>query len=255
MELNKAIFREYDIRGIYPNDINEEVAYYVGRAYATKLLSFGKNKCIVGYDNRSSSESIEKNLIRGLTDSGVDVVRLGLVTTPMYYYAWDRLNIKCGIMITASHNPKEYNGFKISFSKIGNAYGEAITDFKNFTEAGIFDDGKGVEIKENIKETLDNATEKVVNVIDGYHIDEKISNTIDKVSEATRDLKDELERCTFDDAESSYLNLKLRRNRVAHDYINGLSDTFEDLQKFYNKAIIYVVALELSIISLTAPTT
>ena len=69
------------------------------------------------------------------------------------------------------------------------------------------------------------------------------------------DLKDELERCTFEDAENSYLNLKLRRNRVAHDYINGLSDTFEDLQKFYNTAVIDVVALELSIISLTAPTT
>lgn len=69
------------------------------------------------------------------------------------------------------------------------------------------------------------------------------------------DLKDELERCSFDDAEKAYLNLKLRRNRVAHDYINGLSDTFEDIQKFYNKAIIYVVALEKSIRSLTATIT
>lgn len=69
------------------------------------------------------------------------------------------------------------------------------------------------------------------------------------------DLKDELERCSFEDAENAYLNLKLRRNRVAHDYINGLSDTFEDLQRFYNKAVIYVIALEESIRSLTAPTT
>lgn len=69
------------------------------------------------------------------------------------------------------------------------------------------------------------------------------------------DLKDELERCTFDDAESSYLGLKLRRNRVAHNYIEGLSDTFEDLQKFYNKAVIYVIALEESIAGLTNPNT
>ena len=69
------------------------------------------------------------------------------------------------------------------------------------------------------------------------------------------DLKDELGRCTFDDAEKAYLNLKLRRNRVAHDYINGLSDTFEDIQKFYNKAIIYVIALEKSIRSLTVSIT
>lgn len=66
------------------------------------------------------------------------------------------------------------------------------------------------------------------------------------------DLKDELQRCSFDDAENAYLSLKLKRNRVAHDYINGLSDTFEDLQKFYNKAVIYVMALEETIDSLTA---
>ena len=114
MEINKQIFREYDIRGIYPTDLNEELAYNLGRAYATKLLSLGKNKMIVAHDNRLSSESLEENLIRGLTDSGVSVVKLGLVTTPMYYYAWNKLNINCGIMVTASHNPKEYNGFKMS---------------------------------------------------------------------------------------------------------------------------------------------
>ncbi|MGM9882020.1 MAG: phosphomannomutase/phosphoglucomutase [Bacilli bacterium] len=152
MELNKAIFREYDIRGIYPNDINEEVAYYVGRAYATKLLSFGKNKCIVGYDNRSSSESIEKNLIRGLTDSGVDVVRLGLVTTPMYYYAWDRLNIKCGIMITASHNPKEYNGFKMSYNGIHNMFGKDVMDLYYVILNNVFSEGNGTVSSADIRE-------------------------------------------------------------------------------------------------------
>ena len=67
---------------------------------------------IVGYDNRLSSPIIEKNLVKGLTDGGVDVVRLGLVTTPMYYYAWDKLNIHCGIMITASHNQKNIMALK-----------------------------------------------------------------------------------------------------------------------------------------------
>ena len=69
------------------------------------------------------------------------------------------------------------------------------------------------------------------------------------------DLKDMIERCSFDDAEKSYLSLKLRRNRVAHDYIHGLSDTFEDIQKFYYLAVIYVVALEATIKDLTVPTT
>ena len=69
------------------------------------------------------------------------------------------------------------------------------------------------------------------------------------------DLKNELENCSFQDGETAYLNLKLRRNRVAHDYINGLSDTFIDVQKFYNKAVIYVIALESTIQSLTIVTT
>ena len=105
MELNRLMFREYDIRGIWNEDITEEISYHIGRAYATKLLSFGKNKMIVGYDNRLSSPIIEEKLVKGLTEGGVNVVRLGLVTTPMYYYAWDKLNIHAGIMITALQTP------------------------------------------------------------------------------------------------------------------------------------------------------
>ena len=128
MDLCKTIFREYDIRGVYPEQLNEEVSYLIGRAFATKLISLNKNKMIVGYDNRLSSASLEKNLVRGLNDGGVSVVRLGLVTTPMYYYAWDRLDIRCGIMVTASHNPKEYNGFKMSYNGIHNIFGKDVKD-------------------------------------------------------------------------------------------------------------------------------
>ena len=152
MELNKKIFREYDIRGIYPNELNEEFAYLLGRAFATKLLSLSKDKMIVGYDNRLSSKSLEENLVKGLTDGGVNVVRIGLVTTPMYYYAWDKLNIKCGIMVTASHNPKEYNGFKMSYNGIHNIFGKDVRDLYYIILNGIFSDGKGIITEENIKE-------------------------------------------------------------------------------------------------------
>lgn len=152
MKLNKLMFREYDIRGIWEKDINEEISYHIGRAFATKLLSFNKNKMIVGYDNRLSSEIIEKNLVKGLTDGGVDVVRLGLVTTPMYYYAWDKLNIKCGIMITASHNPKEYNGFKMSYNGIHNCFGKEVSDLYYVILNGIYSEGKGRIEEYNIKE-------------------------------------------------------------------------------------------------------
>lgn len=152
MNLNKQIFREYDIRGIYPNELNEEVAYLVGRAFATKLISLGKDKMIVGYDNRSSSESLEKSLIKGLIESGVSVINLGLVTTPMYYYAWDKLNIRAGIMVTASHNPKEYNGFKMSYNGIHNMFGKDVQDLYYTILNNIFTEGNGTVTNIDIKE-------------------------------------------------------------------------------------------------------
>lgn len=125
MEINKYMFREYDIRGIYGKDINEEISYLIGRAFGTKLKRLGKNTTLVGYDNRYSSPIIEENLVKGMIESGVNVVRLGLVTTPMYYYGWDLLDIHSGMMVTASHNPKDDNGFKFSYNGIHNAYGDS----------------------------------------------------------------------------------------------------------------------------------
>ena len=78
MEINKYMFREYDIRGVYGKDITEEVAYLIGRAFGTKLREFGKNTTLVGYDNRYSSPELEQNLIRGIIECGINVVRLGL---------------------------------------------------------------------------------------------------------------------------------------------------------------------------------
>jgi len=126
--INKNIFREYDIRGVYGKDIDCNVAYLVGKAFASKLKEIGKSTTLVGYDNRYSSSKLEENLIRGITEVGINVVRLGLVTTPMYYYGWDLLGIDCGVMITASHNPKDDNGFKFSYNGIHNAYGDAVRE-------------------------------------------------------------------------------------------------------------------------------
>ena len=132
MEINKEIFRGYDIRGIYNKDLDENVAYLIGRAYATILNEkYNSNKCIVGYDNRESSVSLTNSLIKGLNSSGVDVINLGLVTSPMLYFANEKLNIHSGIMVTASHNPKEYNGFKIAFDKQGEICGDEIIYFRD----------------------------------------------------------------------------------------------------------------------------
>ena len=156
MELKKdiceTIFREYDLRGIYGSEINEQDAYTIGRSFGTYIKKFNETKTIIGHDNRHSSPSLSQALITGIRESGINVIDLGLVTTPMYYTARKVYNINTGIMVTASHNPSEYNGFKIAFSSMGNAYGEAIQDFKNFTKELKFDEGNGTYEERNIRE-------------------------------------------------------------------------------------------------------
>ena len=152
MELNKYIFREYDIRGVYGKDIDENVAYLIGRAFGTKLKRMGKDITLVGYDNRFSSPSLEEHLVEGITECGVSVVRLGLVTTPMYYFGWDHLNIHCGVMVTASHNPAEDNGFKFSYNGIHNAYGDSSIElYEMIKNKDFVTNSKGAIKEVNIK--------------------------------------------------------------------------------------------------------
>jgi phosphomannomutase/phosphoglucomutase len=151
--INKHIFRGYDIRGIYGDDLTEDVAYTIGRAYGTCLINdYKKDKVIVGQDNRYSSESLANALIEGITSTGVDVIDIGLVTSPMVYYANELYGISAGIVVTASHNPKEYNGFKIAFDEKGEICGSEIEDFRDFVFKLNFIDGLGSIEKVNIKD-------------------------------------------------------------------------------------------------------
>lgn len=149
--INPNIFREYDLRGIYPTDIDEDIAYTLGKAFGSYIQQMNENKTIVGHDNRESGDSLYQCFLEGLKETGVTIISLGLVTTPMYYYAKKKHGLNTGIMITASHNPREYNGFKISFSSVGNAYGKAIQDFYAFIKKGEFKDGTGAIIPYDIK--------------------------------------------------------------------------------------------------------
>ena len=142
-EINPKMFREYDLRGVYGTDITEDISYTLGKSFGSYIQKQGETKTLVGHDNRISSPIINKALIQGIIDTGVDVISLGLVTTPMYYFARRSLNLNTGIMITASHNPKDENGFKIAFNPLGNAYGEHIYKFRDFTFEGNFIEGKG----------------------------------------------------------------------------------------------------------------
>ncbi|RME75022.1 MAG: phosphomannomutase/phosphoglucomutase [Chloroflexi bacterium] len=109
MQVNPGIFKAYDIRGIYPTDLNEEVGYAVGRAFVTFLQV---DKVIVGRDMRLSSPQMFDAVTRGLMDQGADVINIGMVSTDQYYYACATLG-HAGIMVTASHNPAQYSGFKM----------------------------------------------------------------------------------------------------------------------------------------------
>ena len=142
-DINKNIFREYDIRGVYPFDLTEEKAYTIGRAFGSYIKEKKEKKCIVGHDNRLSSPALYESLIKGIRQSGIDVTALGLVTTPMYYYGSIKLGIAPGVMVTASHNPKDDNGFKIAFDESGNAKGKEITDFYDYIIKGDFTEGDG----------------------------------------------------------------------------------------------------------------
>ena len=143
MNFSNEVFKDYDIRGTYNVDITEEFAYTFGKAFGSYIEKFGSNDVMVGHDNRLSSPSLSKSLIKGLLDSGVNVLDLGLVTTPMYYYARYKLNKWSAIMITASHNPMGDNGFKISYDSKGNAVGKEILELKDFMIKGSFKEGKG----------------------------------------------------------------------------------------------------------------
>lgn len=127
--LNK-IFKAYDVRGVFPEDINEEIAYRIGAAFASFLNC---QKVIIGRDMRISSPDLYKALSMGIMEQGVDVVDIGLVGSEVLYYASGKLDLP-GIMITASHNPKEWNGMK--FCKAGAVpIGEetGLSDIKKYT--------------------------------------------------------------------------------------------------------------------------
>lgn len=125
-------------------------------------------------DNRYSSLELKSALVNGILDTGIDVIDLGLVTTPMYYYACIKLNNPTGVMVTASHNPKDDNGFKFAFDERGNARGKMIEEFRDFTFKQDFESGKGNLTTYNIhddyillfKKSLDFGTRKIKVVLD-----------------------------------------------------------------------------------------
>src|SRR6187200_2159120 len=110
MALDPKAFKAYDVRGIYPEELDEEGAYAIGRAYVEQ---FEPQRIAVGHDMRLSSPAMTESVVRGVAEAGADVLELGLVGTEMVYFAVGELGLDGGIAVTASHNPKDYTGLKI----------------------------------------------------------------------------------------------------------------------------------------------
>ncbi len=133
MQLTASAFKAYDIRGIVPSALNEEFALGLGRAFGTQALKEGQTKVSVGRDGRLSGPALSAALVRGLQEAGVQVIDVGLVTTPLLYFAANTL-CESGIQVTGSHNPKDYNGFKMVMG--GRAiYGDEIQALRQMMES------------------------------------------------------------------------------------------------------------------------
>ena len=174
MALSQNIFREYDIRGVTGKDLTPDVARLVARGYAAFLNDAGvKGEIAVGRDNRPSGNALHAELVAGLLESGLDVVDIGVVPTPLAYWAQNNLDVAGGIQITGSHNPPEFNGFKLGIGT-RSIYGKDIQRIYEIARSGKFPSGAGTlreeavidRYVEDVGQRIGNLSKKINCVID-----------------------------------------------------------------------------------------
>jgi phosphomannomutase/phosphoglucomutase len=141
--MNPEIFREYDIRGIAGVDLTEKDVIDIGKGVGTFLKQYGRTQLTVGRDCRSTSAAYVDRIIQGLTSTGCDVVDIGVCPTPVFYYSIHHLKKEGGVMVTASHNPPEYNGFKLCIDS-DSIHGKDIQRILNIIESQSFSKGSGI---------------------------------------------------------------------------------------------------------------
>ena len=140
--MNPGIFREYDIRGVAGKDFTEADVTLIGKAYGTLLHRSGKNKVTVGRDCRVSGEACSRAFIAGILSTGCDVVDIGVCPTPVLYFSIHHCETQGGAMVTASHNPPEYNGFKL-MNGLESIHSHGLQEIRQIIEAGEFSKGQG----------------------------------------------------------------------------------------------------------------
>jgi len=147
--MNPAIFREYDIRGVVDEDLSDRFVYRLGQAIGAYAISRGASTLTTGRDCRLSSESYQQALCEGLLKAGIHVIDIGLCATPMLYFSIHQFKTDGGIMVTGSHNPPEFNGFKICIGQ-DTIYGDEIQSVRNILETGTYEEGKGRYLKQSV---------------------------------------------------------------------------------------------------------
>jgi len=147
-----SILREYDVRGIVGSTLTEKDAYALGRSYAALADAEGVRSVAVGRDGRSHSPMLETALVTGLTEGDIDVVRIGMGPSPMLYYATHELGVGGGIQVTGSHNPGDYNGFKLLLNG-RSVYGEEIQKLGRISAAGEWNEGHGLVTDQDITDS------------------------------------------------------------------------------------------------------
>jgi len=140
--MNPDIFREYDIRGVAGRDLTVRVAELIGKAYGTLAGEKGVERVAIGRDGRLSGPRLVKGLVKGIRSTGMDVIELGVTPTPVLYYSLFNLPVGGGIQVTGSHNPAEYNGFKVCLEQ-STIHGQDIQQLRAIIEKGTFRRGKG----------------------------------------------------------------------------------------------------------------
>ena len=158
LNLEAEIFRAYDIRGIVTTNLTSDVVYWIGRAFAAEAKDADQKRVAVGRDGRLSSPELSTSLIKGLNEGGVDVLDIGMVPTPLLYYATHALNTGTGIMITGSHNPPDYNGLKMVLAGVTLAE-ERIQTLRERIENDDLPQGEG---STEVIEIVDNYVDRVV---------------------------------------------------------------------------------------------
>lgn len=222
--IDTSVLRENDIRGVYGKNITEELAVRVGVAFGTYLIEKGQTTCVVGYDNRISGEKLVENLMRGLVNTGINIKFLGMVTTPILNYATISLNIEAGIMVTASHNPANENGFKI--------FGKNFLHLERKELEIVYEYIKTTKTIQN-KGTIEyiNINNSYINMLDTYILkgNRRLKVAIDTGNGTTSlFIKDIINKFNI---EPIYLNIESDGNFPVHNPDPNNDKNLEDLKK------------------------